>query len=117
MAGRIKRRLTAQFLAHAQSIEERVVICPLCDRGIPDSEQESHHLVPKSKGGKDTLVIHRICHRQIHALFTESELARIYNTVDALRAHPEFASFVRWVASKPADFFERAAKSERIRKL
>ena len=34
-------------------------------------------------------MLHRICHRQIHALFSETELARQYNTAEALLAHPE----------------------------
>ena len=45
--------------------------------------------MPRSKGGRQTEYLHRICHRQIHALFTETELARRYATVEALLAHPE----------------------------
>mgnify|MGYP006203325167 CR=1 FL=1 len=70
--------------------------CPLCGRPIPPQQRDAHHLVPKSKGGRGTVDLHRICHRQIHALFTETELARRYATVDALLAHPEVARFVAW---------------------
>ena len=49
------------------------LICPLCERKIPPSQRDAHHLVPKSKGGRHTEYLHRICHRQIHALYTETE--------------------------------------------
>ena len=90
-------------------------VCPLCDRKIPPSQRDAHHLVPKSKGGRHTEYLHRICHRQIHALFTETELARQFNSVDALLAHPEMAHFLAWVKTKPDDFMERTRKSQRLR--
>ncbi len=91
------------------------LICPLCDRKIPPSQRDAHHLVPKSKGGRETEYLHRICHRQIHALFTEAELARQFNSVDALLTHPYMAHFVVWVKTKPDDFMERTRKSQRLR--
>lgn len=82
----------------------------MCGRAIPASQRDAHHLVPKSKGGRDTLFLHRLCHRQVHALFSETELARTYNTAEALLAHPEVARFVAWVKNKPDDFMERTRK-------
>lgn len=41
------------------------------------------------------------CQKQIHALFSEKELERQYNTPEALRAHPEVRRFVSWLATKP----------------
>ncbi len=82
-------------------------ICPLCDRPIPpDVPQSLHHLVPKLRGGKGgpVVLLHDICHREIHASLTETELARNYATTDALRAHPRLAKFIRWVARRPPDF-------------
>jgi len=61
MAGRIKRRISEQLHEAAQAQQEVIVICPLCTREIPESEMESHHLIPKSKGGRDTEYLHRIC--------------------------------------------------------
>jgi hypothetical protein len=72
-------------------------------------------LVPKSKGGRQTEFLHRVCHRQVHALLTESELAGQYATVEALLQHPELQAFVAWVKTKPDDFFVRTSKSTRIR--
>lgn len=92
------------------------VICPLCERDIPTAQRDLHHLVPKSKGGRQTEALHRICHRQIHALLTESELARQYASVEALLQHPELQAFVAWVKTKPDDFFVSTRKSARVRK-
>lgn len=65
---------------------------------------EEHHLVPKSQGGRETVSLHRVCHRKIHAELTERELRDNYTTVEALRGHPAIAAFVRWVAGKPPEF-------------
>lgn len=92
------------------------MICPLCERAIPPAQRDLHHWVPKSKGGRQTDSLHRVCHRQIHALFTESELARQYATVAALLQHPELQAFVVWVKTKPDDFFVSTRKSARVRK-
>ena len=60
--------------------------------------------------------MHRVCHRQIHAVLTETELARQYATVEALLAHPELKVFVSWIKTKPEDFFVSTRKSARVRK-
>jgi hypothetical protein len=96
--------------------EPAEVTCPLCDRVIPPAQRDQHHLVPKSKGGRQTALLHRVCHRQIHALLTDSELARDYATVEALLRHPELSAFVAWVKTKPEDFFVSTRKSARVRK-
>lgn len=93
-------------------------ICPLCLRPIPpEARQSVHHLTPKLKGGKGgpTALLHQICHSEIHAAFTEAELARDYATIEALRAHPRIAAFVRWVARKPPTFHKRSAGGRRKR--
>ena len=64
------------------------------------TQKDAHHLIPKSKGGKTTEHLHRICHRQIHALFTETEIAVQFNTAAALRKHPQIQRFIHWVKSK-----------------
>lgn len=91
------------------------VVCPLCERTIPPPQRDAHHLVPKSHGGTQTVVLHRICHRQIHALFTETELARQFNSVNALKCHEQMTRFINWVKEKPGDFYERSRKSQRLK--
>lgn len=92
-----------------------VPVCPLCEREIPPSQSDDHHLVPRLKGGKETSTMHRICHRQIHALFSEAELAQKYNTVEALIEVPEIQKFVNWVKSKPVEFCDGTKLSNRRR--
>ena len=91
-------------------------ICPLCDRPIPaDVPQSLHHLIPKLKGGKGgpVVLLHHICHREIHASLTETELARDYCTPQALRAHPRLAKFIRWVSKRPPGFASRVPGKRR----
>jgi hypothetical protein len=65
---------------------------------------EWHHPVPKSRGGRETVPVHPICHRAIHAILSNKDLERGYASAEALRAHPEVAKFVAWVAAKDPDF-------------
>lgn len=93
-------------------------ICPLCLRPIPPHAKQSlHHLVPRLRGGKGGPVVrlHQICHNEIHATFTETELARSFNTVEALRAHPRMAAFLAWVVRRPPDFHSRSTGGRRKR--
>lgn len=93
-------------------------ICPLCDRPIPPAVKQSlHHLTPKLKGGKGgpTVLLHHICHKEIHAALTEAELARDFNTVAALRTHPRLAKFIGWVQKRPPGFLSRSKGNRRGR--
>ena len=101
--GRIKRLRSATLIEKKQAIVSKLSICALCHREIPQALREAHHLIPKSKGGVVTVLMHRACHKQIHALFTETELAKKYSSVEALRAHSEVARFISWVKQKPND--------------
>lgn len=94
-------------------------ICPLCLRPIPPGAKQSlHHLTPRLKGGKGgpVVLLHQICHNEIHARFTEAELARGLNTVAALRTHPALAGFLAWVAQRPPGFHSRSAGGRRKRR-
>ncbi|WP_347311995.1 HNH endonuclease [Defluviimonas sp. SAOS-178_SWC] len=94
-------------------------ICPLCGRPIPsDVAQSRHHLVPRLKGGKDgeTVLLHAICHAEIHAALSEAEIARDHATIEALRAHPRIAAFVRWVARRPPGFTSHVPGPRRTKK-
>jgi hypothetical protein len=114
MTGRIRRKLIEASQV-AVSAPERVQ-CELCGRAIEPSQLDLHHLIPKSQGGRETVPLHRICHRQIHALLTEKELARDYPTIGALLSHTDIARFIAWIRVKPAGFIERTAKSQRLRR-
>jgi hypothetical protein len=101
--GRVKRRQAAALLPERNVGIDDVPVCALCDRQIPLGLCDAHHLIPKSRGGSITVFMHRACHKQIHALFTETELARHYPSVQALRAHPEVDRFINWIKQKSND--------------
>ena len=91
-------------------------ICPLCLRAIPaDVPQSLHHLIPKSKGGRKgpTGLLHHQCHKEIHASMSDVELARSYSSIEALRAHPRLAKYIRWVAKRPLGYLSKAKKQRR----
>jgi len=77
--------------------------CWLCGRPLGRRVQW-HHPVPKAKGGRDTVPVHPICHRTIHANFTNAEQSRSGGSRDQLLAKEAVARFVAWVQDKPPDF-------------
>ncbi|NML94819.1 HNH endonuclease [Novosphingobium olei] len=83
--------------------------CWLCTRPL-GRRVEWHHPVPKSRGGKMTAPVHPICHRTLHATFTNAELARFGADALALRGRVELQPFLRWIASKPPDFHAPTAR-------
>lgn len=82
---------------------EEELTCWLCRRRF-GTRLQWHHPVPKSKKGHDTVPVHPICHKAIHANFTNAELARMGEDLATIRGHPEIAKFVAWVSTKPPDF-------------
>ena len=93
-------------------------ICPLCLRPIPAQARQSlHHLIAKLKGGKGGPVVrlHQICHNEIHATLTEAELARAFNTPEALRAHLRLERFAKWVGKRPPTFRSKTPGGRRKR--
>lgn len=66
-----------------------------------------HHPVPRSHGGRHAVPMHRVCHQKIHSVFTEAELATEYHDWDRLRGHPAIADFIRWIARKPPEYYDR----------
>lgn len=91
--------------------------CALCGR---EERLTRHHLIPRTrhhnKRNKKTFSrqevtrvvgLCRPCHKQVHALFTEKELERDWNSIEKLKSHPEVAAFVAWIATKPFGFSVR----------
>ncbi len=103
MGGRVKRieglrQADARALLPAEA--ER---CGLCAR-LLGRKIEWHHRIPKSRGGTEVVPVHPICHRTIHACVSNHDLATSLADLDTLRAQPDIARFLRWIADKPADF-------------
>lgn len=76
--------------------------CPLCGRPMFAGDSvDRHHWQPKSRCGRETDHLHRICHRELHSLFTAKELAADFATLEKLRQHPEMQRFIKWVRQPP----------------
>ena len=103
MVGRVKRKAGLAEAAARAAREQAPPPCALCGRAL-GTRVEWHHLIPKSEGGRETAPVHPICHRTIHATVPNAMLARAFADPAVLRAHPEIARFLRWIADKPADF-------------
>jgi hypothetical protein len=48
--------------------------------------------------------IHPICHRTLHARFSNVELARLGEDLEGIRSDAEVARFLGWIGSKHPDF-------------
>lgn len=72
--------------------------CPICER--PNYYPSDHHMVPKSQGGRTTETICRDCHKAIHAVFTNKELAETYHTPEALLSNEVFAKMIKFIAKQ-----------------
>lgn len=109
-----KRALRSQQpLGHA---ELPLGNCPLCGRALVAGKSiDEHHLLPKSQGGRQTHTVHRICHRKIHATFTEKELAKSYSSWTNLQTHEDMAVFITWVQKKPPEYYDNSVKAARRR--
>ncbi len=97
-----------------ETIPEGEPLCPLCSRVLAQPANR-HHLIPLSRGGKGTttVLMHKICHDKIHSVLTEAELKRSYHTIEALQQQPEIATFIRWVSSRPPEFYDRSVRRKR----
>lgn len=106
---KISRRQRRRLLGAPQAAPtEGHATCPLCHRPmIPGPSLDRHHPRPRSHGGIETVTMHKICHRAIHAMLSERELADGFSDFDRLRAHPPLAQFVAWVRKRPPEYYDR----------
>ena len=88
------------------------MICPLCKREVPEHLIEDHHLIPKSKKGKDTIEMCCMCHDQIHEMFTNKELGKKLFTIELLLQNEKIQKWIGF-ASKQKHFNICMAKKKR----
>ena len=79
----------------------------------PSSTKRQYDWVPINNNAR--ILVHQICHNEVHATLTEAELAREFNTPEALREHEKLAAFFRRVARKPPGFYRRSVGGRRKR--
>ena len=89
--------------------------CGLCGREVPARLITLHHLTPKQKGGKaeDRTPLCRPCHKQLHAVFSNTHLAKVYPTLQSLREARELQPFLKWIRKqKPNRNFRTAMSND-----
>lgn len=87
-------------------------ICPICQREmIAGNSIDEHHLVPKTFKGKETVVIHKVCHRKLHSVFTEREMKNHYHTIERLVEHEEIQKFAKWVSKKHPEYYDSSIET------
>jgi uncharacterized Zn finger protein len=80
--------------------EEKSQICPICGRNTPEKHIEKHHLVPKAKGGKDTILVCRNCGDFLHKLFTNNQLRDNFNTLEKILYNESIQTWIKWVQKR-----------------
>lgn len=95
-------------------MQQEDILCPLCGRTLAHPYNR-HHLMPLSKGGRGTttILLHKICHDKIHAVFTEMELKRHYHTIERLQEKEEIRSFIQWVKKKEPEYYDKSVRKKR----
>ena len=93
---------------------EKWIRCQLCLRRVPPRLITLHHLIPRQKGGKadDRTPLCKPCHKQIHATFGNTDLARVYATIDALREASLLQPFLKWIRKQSPDRNFRTVRSK-----
>ncbi|MGF1635072.1 MAG: HNH endonuclease [Phycisphaerae bacterium] len=73
--------------------------CQLCGREVPPHLLTLHHTRPKQRGGKaeHRRPLCKPCHKQVHAVFTNKELEREFDTVEKLQAAERLGPFLTWI--------------------
>lgn len=103
MGGRVKRAAGLIEAAARLARAPEALDCALCGRPL-GHRVERHHVVPKSEGGTQTVPVHPICHRTIHAFVPNRALATSYATMELLRERADIERYLRWIADKPPGF-------------
>ena len=90
-------------------------VCELCGReGVETTE---HHLIPREEGGKNmgTSRLCINCHKQIHALYSNKELAVRLYTIDRLKNDEKIKKYLSWIKKQPITHTATIKKSREKR--
>ncbi|MFB4210890.1 HNH endonuclease [Shouchella sp. JSM 1781072] len=90
--------------------------CELCERkGVRTTV---HHLTPKEEGGtfKPTADLCVPCHKHIHAVYTNKEIASRLTTIKELKRDEKVSKFIKWIRKQPAETIPKIKKANRRKK-
>jgi 5-methylcytosine-specific restriction enzyme A len=82
-----------------QTNEQKQWPCGLCNRMV--RKVSKHHLVPKSQGGTETVLLCGPCHKTLHKFFHNKTLAQHLYTIENLQQDADIARYLTWVRKQP----------------
>ena len=77
-----------------------LLTCPLCERQIALDYTTKHHLIPKSRKGKETIRLCRDCHKQLHVLYSPKELQKRMSTIELLKLDDKVKTWIDWISKR-----------------
>jgi hypothetical protein len=57
------------------------------------------------------------CHKQVHAMFSNKELAKLYGDMEALRGAEALGPFLKWIAKQKPDRNFRTVEAEEVNRF
>ncbi|SES26547.1 HNH endonuclease [Salipaludibacillus aurantiacus] len=92
-------------------MKRRTGQCEVCTRN--EVELTEHHLIPKEEGGThlQTAMLCKPCHKQIHNLYTNRELAVRLGTVKKLQNDEQLKKFIKFIRKQPSSARVKMRKS------
>jgi hypothetical protein len=96
--------------------------CALCGRSV--SVVTNHHLVPQSIGKRKGIKpsdlpqvdLCIMCHKQLHALFSNTELAQYLSDIQLLLEHEKIQSYLRFIRKHPGHTVFKAKRGDERKK-
>ena len=76
--------------------------CSFCDR-TGCAGMHYHHVVPRCKGGEDTVPTCGSCGSFIHGTWSHNELRDVFNTVEKIKADERFRKYLRLIRKQPPE--------------
>lgn len=91
-------------------------ICELCRR-VGVNKVTEHHLTPREEGGAklQTVWLCVDCHKQIHATYTNKELALRLNTLESLEEDNKISSYLKYIRKQPPSKSVKVKKSREMK--
>lgn len=91
------------------------MVCAFCEReNVPKTHE--HHVVPKCKKGKETVLTCGSCGSFIHATWSHNELRDEFNTVDKILADERFQKYLVWLRKQqPTAHFKTIRRNDRAK--
>jgi len=95
---------------------DSIVHCQICLRETPKEFQEEHHLIPKCKKGKETIIVCSNCGDKIHQVFSIKELKDKYNTIESIKQHQDIIEWCAWISNQQKFSITMKTKKKKKRK-